>query len=372
MRIRLLGPATDVCGLVPVGEYLKDLLEHSEPRRSTLNLCVAYAKETFLEPGLPDFQTFVNQGGSVEAIIGVDSKGTSHVALSNLSKIVPLNNLLVYHNPADGTFHPKFYIFRSKSKASIIVGSSNLTAGGLADNFELNVTIELELRNTEEKRVFRSAVDLFRSIKRSPSCVPFSQSVLQGLVKSGALSEKRAEPDALSRKLANRLSSFFKGTPHTKVHRRRPKGAISYAFVMPLSEHDVSGKREPYFLIPIAARNENPAFWGWPRRFAKSERGGFPERRFKLTFRHRGSQTGEDSRMYYVDGKKEFRFKCKRVHGLGVAKAGSLVKVWWVGKRGSEIANLALIERTDGEYAHLRRIVTTTPAKPKAYAYVAT
>lgn len=41
-----------------------------------------------------------------------------------------------FHKATDGVFHPKVYVFRSKSRYTSIIGSSNLTQGGFENNTE--------------------------------------------------------------------------------------------------------------------------------------------------------------------------------------------------------------------------------------------
>lgn len=55
------------------------------------------------------------------------------------------------HQVADGTYHPKVYVFRQGRKFEAIVGSSNFTGGGFGTNLESNVL----LRGTTSQALFR-------------------------------------------------------------------------------------------------------------------------------------------------------------------------------------------------------------------------
>lgn len=44
-------------------------------------------------------------------------------------------------NKTDIVFHPKIYLFKKNRETTGIVGSTNLTRGGLLSNFEVNVVI---------------------------------------------------------------------------------------------------------------------------------------------------------------------------------------------------------------------------------------
>ena len=45
------------------------------------------------------------------------------------------------------TFHPKLHMIEENKRARILMGSSNLTAGGLWSNTEINIQLELNLEN---------------------------------------------------------------------------------------------------------------------------------------------------------------------------------------------------------------------------------
>jgi len=50
-------------------------------------------------------------------------------------------------------FHPKLYYVRGAKVARLLVGSANLTAGGLNNNVEASVALELDLSSPEDKQV---------------------------------------------------------------------------------------------------------------------------------------------------------------------------------------------------------------------------
>jgi HKD family nuclease len=50
-------------------------------------------------------------------------------------------------------FHPKLYLIRGKSRARLIVGSANLTLGGLNNNIEAGVAFDFDLTDTNDKAV---------------------------------------------------------------------------------------------------------------------------------------------------------------------------------------------------------------------------
>lgn len=59
-------------------------------------------------------------------------------------------------------FHPKIYWLGNKQGYSIIIGSSNLTDGGLLRNFEASTLLELNLANAKDKLVINDLEILWR------------------------------------------------------------------------------------------------------------------------------------------------------------------------------------------------------------------
>jgi HKD family nuclease len=50
-------------------------------------------------------------------------------------------------------FHPKLYLVRSATQARLVVGSANLTLGGLNNNIEASVLLDFDLTNTHDKSI---------------------------------------------------------------------------------------------------------------------------------------------------------------------------------------------------------------------------
>jgi len=97
----------------------------------------------------------------VKIIVGVDLRGTSQEGLEDLLACVPApNQVWVCRNEDKSTFHPKVYLFRSQDSADIVIGSGNLTEGGLFTNYEASLALTLDLREVAER-------DLVRDIDRA-------------------------------------------------------------------------------------------------------------------------------------------------------------------------------------------------------------
>lgn len=131
-----------------IGNYLKSCLENS--KFDKLIIVVAFAKNSGVLRLKKSFEEFRKSGGVIEAYVGIDLDGTSYEALLSLLKVT--NKLTVVHLESGQTFHPKIYSFSSDEECVLIVGSNNLTSGGLWTNIEASMVL------TEENSVEVSEV----------------------------------------------------------------------------------------------------------------------------------------------------------------------------------------------------------------------
>lgn len=120
---------------------------------------------------LPDFEKILEKQGSIDFLAGLDFHITDGKALHLLYQMN-----LDHENFAfgcysgspwelEGSFHPKFYLFEKGEKLKILIGSSNLTFGGMKSNVEINASFELSVKSPEAE----SALDIFIRMKTAES-----------------------------------------------------------------------------------------------------------------------------------------------------------------------------------------------------------
>ena len=113
-------------------------------------MAVAFVKFSgvrLIEESLVDL---LDRGGKAEIIFGLDFSLTEPRALSRVMEIRtshPALTLFAFSDPylpgREPTFHPKLYLFeQADGNWTAIVGSSNLSQGGLIDNIEISVAID--------------------------------------------------------------------------------------------------------------------------------------------------------------------------------------------------------------------------------------
>ena len=173
------------------GNRLIELLD--SPDYQTLNIIVAFAKNSGVLRIKGALEKFRKRGGTVNVYVGVDLGGTSYEALTAL--LLHTDKLYVVHAEQGQTFHSKIYQFVGKEKGLVAVGSHNLTAGGLWTNFENSVLIPVGGLN-EDKTELENGVGKYLSALDSlgDSLMPIEvQDDLDKLLENGYIVKEVAE-----------------------------------------------------------------------------------------------------------------------------------------------------------------------------------
>jgi HKD family nuclease len=133
-----------------VGARVVEELESG--RWDRFSCAVAFAKVSGVRHLWNPLRTFVATGGEAVLGIGTDLDGTSFEAVNFLAGAVAPNGhvIAVRHLSRGGpvSFHPKGYLFTNSAQGRVLamIGSSNITEGGLFSNSELSVGIRIDRR----------------------------------------------------------------------------------------------------------------------------------------------------------------------------------------------------------------------------------
>ena len=260
---------------------------------------VAFVKRSGVRHIEANLEKF-SRKNDVEIVAGIDHRGTSHEGLQSLLQAVePQGKVLVFHDPSSRTFHPKIFLFRSANAADIVVGSGNLTAGGLYTNYEAGVRLKLDLALPEHGQMLREIQDTMDdwSDLSYGTTLSLDQPLLDrltalGLVPIEASISAGASQEGTTVNVPPSNLPFTTrqapGAPNIRVPRVNAQvvpashppaqslGASS-CFVMTLQRTDVgvgqttsgTSRRSPEVFIPLSARNANPDFWGWTHDFVE-------------------------------------------------------------------------------------------------------
>ena len=266
---------------------------------------VAFVKRSGVKHIVAPLSAFAKER-EVQIIVGIDHQGTSYEGLEDLLEAVsPKGCIVVFHNPLAYTFHPKLYLFKSATHARVIVGSGNLTEGGLFTNYEAAIQCRLDLAEPEHAAALQSVesaldhwanlesgaalmldrglLSRLRSLRLVPkeTYIPSSESSVQsGAVASPFTARRERRAPVVEKRVPEKHAAHSPAAVDEVVEPPARQSPVS-CFVMTLQQTDMgvgqtsegTSKRSPEIFIPLAARDAQPSFWAW--------RDGFTEDRTK-------------------------------------------------------------------------------------------
>lgn len=388
-----------------LGDMLKSALSGEMENYSSFQAAVAFVKRSGVQHIQDELQAFIEQGGYVRMALGVDYQGTSLEGLSDLLTIVGGEGD-VFINHDQGwyvSFHPKLYLFEGDNSALLIVGSGNLTEGGLYTNDEASLACVLDPSDADDQIVLgevKTVLDTWcneelETVSRLDHS--FLQSLLDGgYVKPDArLREGDAEAGAADKATRRTLGQppikreplFGRGASRYRPPRRRssverepiaeeaslardePRG-----FVMTLMRTDVgvgqttpgTSRRSPEIFIPLTARNRHPEFWGWQSRFTQDPAKPGKFDRWDVPVRI-GGEVASVNMMTWPD-KHDFRLRSETLRSAG--QEGDIIRIERVDEDIEFVYYVEIIPRGTSEYeAYLAMCANPTPNSERKWGY---
>lgn len=127
------------------GRDLRDFLEAvaAEPAINELDVVVAWAKRSGLRRVRKQLEVVRDRPGTTRLIVGIDEGGATRQGLELAREI--FSSVHVFHDNSWRTFHPKIYLGVGADRGRLLVGSNNLTAGGVFYNYEAAIECVLSL-----------------------------------------------------------------------------------------------------------------------------------------------------------------------------------------------------------------------------------
>lgn len=161
----------------------------------------AWAKASGLSRLGESVRRFRERGGATGLILGLDEGGGTWEGLQLAQQI--FERVFVFHDPGPRTFHPKLYLVRGAHSGSLILGSGNLTKGGLYTNFEAALRLDLELSLEPDRALLREAEN-YRDqlLQMAEACLPLDETLMERLREDSSLrisSERRNRHGTRSR-----------------------------------------------------------------------------------------------------------------------------------------------------------------------------
>ncbi len=158
----------------------------------------AYARWDGIGLIAPQLEAFLRGGGEFQSIYGVANGVTTPDCLLYSLYLQELYESHTYAGVvedkyANSIFHPKFFEFRFPDRNVVILGSANLTGGGLNRNTELVTELQMECGGALDRRVERA----WREMKLDARKV--SLKLVRGLKDDAALGDERDRGESRSK-----------------------------------------------------------------------------------------------------------------------------------------------------------------------------
>jgi HKD family nuclease len=124
----------------------------SNEQLDRIDIAVAWVKRSGLQLLIDQIRAFKARGGSFNVVTGISAGGATRQGLTLAQSLA--DSCAVFYHPPSRTFHPKLYLGTGRDIAYAVVGSQNLTRGGLTENFELGVEMRFDLQISEDREQF--------------------------------------------------------------------------------------------------------------------------------------------------------------------------------------------------------------------------
>jgi hypothetical protein len=164
-----------------IGTVLREALADEAFERFWL--AAAWAKRSGLNRIRNAVSAFVERGGGAEAIVGIDEGGATKEGLEACLDL--FTRTWVLKDRGGRTFHPKLYAVENDALARVIVGSGNLTRGGMFTNYEASLCLDLHRDSAEEWAVRDSVRAYFEELLGSAAVLRLDQELIDRLVDEG-------------------------------------------------------------------------------------------------------------------------------------------------------------------------------------------
>ncbi len=116
-------------------------------KNQSIKILSAFVSGKGIRAITPLIDNFLADGNNIEIIFGIDRGGTDRDAIRHLYFLQNAHGdqltVNYFQARASGSiFHPKLYIYERNNRVNFVLGSANLTAGGLGSNLESLILFE--------------------------------------------------------------------------------------------------------------------------------------------------------------------------------------------------------------------------------------
>lgn len=206
-------------------QFVTDSL--ADPDVRTFTVAVAWLRLSGLGYIAPDVSMLRSRNGVARLFVGIDRGGTTHQGLSHAIDL--FDEVFVVHDVEGRTFHPKLFVAAASRHAHILIGSQNLTQGGLHFNYEAGVALRLQRKLRNDRRLWDEISTYLSTIEADEAvCRRLDRALLGRLVADGVLGDENdrrsstAGEDDLSSRRRARTGAFHRSSVEKRRGTRRP------------------------------------------------------------------------------------------------------------------------------------------------------
>jgi HKD family nuclease len=145
---------------------IKAMFENTE----SFDCLVAFARNSVWDEIKVPLHNALKRGMKARFAIGLNFYHTDPRLLRKLFKLQKTYSVQLFISNDSSTFHPKIYAFKQTDVCNVIIGSANLTLGGLAYNHEASVLI-----NDPKRAMMSSVTAYFNDLIEHDAIVPASK-----------------------------------------------------------------------------------------------------------------------------------------------------------------------------------------------------
>lgn len=151
----------------------------------SMRIIVAWAKRSGLARVADHLAAFRDRGGTIQAIAGVSEGGATRQGLAGL--LEQTDEAWIFHDRGR-TFHPKVYVAEGEEHGLLLVGSHNLTSGGLAWNYEAGLLCRLDFNDPGDLQIRDAVRDYFdRLVSDRGVCIRLTEGRLAAILANPSL-----------------------------------------------------------------------------------------------------------------------------------------------------------------------------------------
>lgn len=184
-----------------MGDILRAALLDEKNRQAWF--LAAWGKQSGLSRLAIELRAFRERGGTAKAVVGVDEGGATVEGLTLAAEF--FDEVWVFHDPGVRTFHPKLYVVSGDASTEVLVGSSNLTKGGLFTNYEAAVHLTLQADSEDDQKFLSSVLTYFELLIASKAALPLDEHLIARLENDSRLLVL-SEQDSNARRARRRKS----------------------------------------------------------------------------------------------------------------------------------------------------------------------